>query len=115
MQNVAVLNVIKKLRQQGIDKSQILEWERIRASANIDLLKFREELQKCGGIIEFKTKTGSYLTKLESDKRELEEEISKLQSRVSALSDQKAGLEAYLAEARNQSIIAIKEAGKGGA
>ncbi|MCH8914962.1 MAG: hypothetical protein IIA82_03860 [Thaumarchaeota archaeon] len=87
--NLNTLQILKKLKQHGIEHALILEWNKIFESSKLDVEDFSKLVKQTGDIAKINTtqeqKSVQYqkqIEKLESHKKWLEENIDELESKL---------------------------------
>jgi len=116
--NLNTLQILKKLKQQGIEHALILEWYKILESSKLDVGDFSKKIKKTGDLAKIITTLEQkslmlqkQAEKLESHKKWLEENIDGLESKLRHVDNiVKKSLDDFLSDAQKKISIASKYA-----
>jgi len=92
--NLNTLQILKKLKQQGIEHALILEWHKIFESSKLDVGDFSKKIKKTGDLAKI-------IATLEQKSLILQKQIEKLESRKKWLEENIDGLESKLRHVDN--------------
>ena len=116
--NLNTLQILKKLKQQGIEHTLILEWHKIFESSKLDVGDFSKKIKQTGDLEKIITTLEQksllhqkQIEKLESRKKWLEENIDGLESKLHHVDNiVKKSLDDFLSDAQKKISTASKYA-----